>query len=345
MPASHLTFDEFLHAPGPILDVRSPGEYAQGHIPEAVSFPLFSDSERAEVGTCYKQQGRDQAVELGFALAGPKFASFISEAKSLSPQRRVRLHCWRGGMRSEAVAWVLQLAGFEVTLLVGGYKAFRRWVLQQLALPKPILILGGMTGTGKTDILQSLATLGAQVIDLEGLASHRGSSFGALGLPAQPTNEQFENQLALAWAQIDSRNPVWLEAESRRIGLCRIPDPLFHQMEQAPVLEIRRQRAERLAHLVAVYGTINRQELITATERIQRRLGGLRTQQAVAHLQQNQLAAAFDLILDYYDRTYSYDLERRQIRVEPIEASGLTQIELAQRLLAHPLAQPLVGVG
>ncbi|MFM7424404.1 MAG: tRNA 2-selenouridine(34) synthase MnmH [Elainella sp.] len=343
MPASHLSCTEFLYAPGPILDVRSPGEHAQGHIPGAISFPLFSDSERAEVGTCYKQQGRDQAVELGFALAGPKFAGFISAAKDLSPQRRVRLHCWRGGMRSEAVAWVLQMAGFEVTLLIGGYKAFRRWALQQFALPKPVVVLGGMTGTGKTEILHSLVDLGAQVIDLEGLANHRGSSFGALGLPAQPTNEQFENRLALAWSQVNPEMPVWLEAESRRIGLCRIPDPLFQQMAQAPVLEIRRQRTERLAHLVEVYGAIDRQELITATERIERRLGGLRTQQAVAHLQQDQLAAAFDLILDYYDRTYSYDLERRQIQIEPVEASGLSWLEVAQKLLAHPLAHPLTA--
>ncbi|MBN8638517.1 MAG: tRNA 2-selenouridine(34) synthase MnmH, partial [Anaerolineae bacterium] len=246
-----------------------------------VSFPLFSDTERAEVGICYKQQGRDQAVELGFALAGPKFANFIAQAKQLAPQRQLRLHCWRGGMRSAAVAWVLQMAGFEVLLLTGGYKAFRRWAHQQFALPQPMLILGGMTGTGKTDILQALAGLGAQVIDLEGLASHRGSSFGALGLPPQPGNEQFENLLALAWAKLDPALPVWLEAESRRIGLCRIPDPIFAQMEQAQVIEISRTRSERLDYLVEIYGRADRSALIEATERIRKRLGGLRTQQAV----------------------------------------------------------------
>lgn len=315
-----------------MLDVRSPAEFAQGHIPGAVSFPLFSDDERAQVGICYKQQGRDAAVELGFALAGPKFAGFIAHAKALSPERQVRLHCWRGGMRSEAVAWVLEMAGIQVSLLVGGYKAFRRWTHQQFASPKSVVVLGGMTGTGKTAILTALAEQGAQVVDLEALARHRGSSFGALGLLPQPTNEQFENDLALQWWQLDPRLPVWVEAESRRIGLCRIPDAVFRQMEHARVIEISRNRSERLAALVEVYGTADRQELIVATERIRKRLGGLRTQQAVAFLQQGQLAAAFDLILDYYDRTYTYDLQRRQVLVESVEVTGFSAAESARLL-------------
>lgn len=327
-----LPFDRFLQAPGPILDVRSPAEFAQGHIPDAISFPLFSDAERAQVGTCYKQQGRDQAVELGFALAGPKFAGFIAEAKAIAPDRQVRLHCWRGGMRSEAVAWMLEMAGFQVSLLVGGYKAFRRWAHEQFATPKQIVILGGMTGTGKTQILAALAEQGAQVIDLEALANHRGSSFGALGLPPQPTNEQFENQLALQWSQLDPQQPVWLEAESRRIGLCRIPDSVFHQMDTAKIIEISRSRAERLAILVEMYGSADRQALIAATERIRKRLGGLRTQQAVDLLQQNELANASELILDYYDRTYTYDLQRRNVQSVAVDVSGLTPTEAAKLL-------------
>lgn len=321
-----------------MLDVRSPAEYAQGHIPGAVSFPLFTDAERAEVGTCYKQQGRDSAVELGFALAGPKFAEFIAQAKQLAPARCVRIHCWRGGMRSEAVAWVLGMAGFQVALLTGGYKAFRRLTLQQFETVKPIMILGGMTGTGKTDILQALAALGAQVIDLEALASHRGSSFGALGLPPQPTNEQFENDLALQWALLNPQHPVWIEAESRSIGQCRIPPALYDQMSSARMIEICRERVERLSALVAVYGSADRQALITATERICKRLGGLRTQQAVEFLRQDHLSAAFDLILDYYDRTYTYDLQRRKglmesvDAIETMEVTGLQAVEIAQRL-------------
>jgi tRNA 2-selenouridine synthase len=314
-----LTCPEFLDCTTPILDVRSPSEFAQGHLPGAVSFPLFTDAERTEVGICYKQQGREQAVELGFALAGPKFAGFIAQAKQIAPNRQLRLHCWRGGMRSEAVAWVLGLAGFEVSLLKGGYKAFRRWVLQQFEQPKPILILGGMTGTGKTDILQALRELGEPVIDLEHLASHRGSSFGGLGLSPQPTQEQFENQLALAWAALAPQQSVWLEAESRRIGCCRIPDALFGQMERARLLEINRPLSERLAYLVKIYGGFPAEDLITATERIRKRLGGERTQAAVK-------------ILDYYDRTYRYDLQRRQKQAETIDLTGLSAEAAASQI-------------
>lgn len=337
-----LSFTEFLQKYSVILDVRSPAEFAQGHIPGAVSFPLFSDDERAQVGICYKQEGRDRAVELGFAIAGPKFAGFIAYARQLAPDGRVRLHCWRGGMRSEAVAWVLEMAGIEVSLLVGGYKAFRRWTHQQFAMPKSILVLGGMTGTGKTDILTALAAQGAQTIDLEGLASHRGSSFGALGLPPQPTNEQFENQLALQWAELDPDQPVWIEAESRRIGLCRIPDPIFHQMQQARVIEIKRERSERLAALVKGYGAIDRQDLIKATERIHKHLGGLRTKQAVDLLDQGQLAEAFDLILDYYDRTYAYDLQSRDASLDSIDLTGLSAAESAKRLQAQVSLSPIL---
>jgi tRNA 2-selenouridine synthase len=325
---------EFLNAPGLILDVRSPAEYAQGHIPGAISFPLFSDAERSQVGICYKRQGRDQAVELGFAIAGPKFAGFITQAKSLAADGQIRLHCWRGGMRSEAVAWVLQMAGLKVSVLTGGYKAFRRWAQAIFETPKPILVLGGMTGTGKTAILTALASQGAQVLDLEQLASHRGSSYGSLGLPPQPTNEQFENQLAMQWAKFNASSPVWIEAESKRIGTCRIPEALFQQMEQAIVIEITRSRAERLTTLVDVYGATDREELVAATERIQKRLGGLRTQQAVKLLRAGELAEAFKIILDYYDKAYTYDLQRRRAMIHTINIEGLSAFESAVVLLA-----------
>lgn len=327
-----LTPTEFLQAPEIILDVRSPGEHAQAHIPGAISFPLFNDEERAQVGICYKQQGRDQAVELGFAIAGPKFAHFIAQAKDLAPDRRVRLHCWRGGMRSEAVAWVLTMAGFDVTLLAGGYKAFRHWALSTFQQLRPITIVGGMTGTGKTEVLSQLAAQGEQVLDLEALASHRGSSYGSLGLPPQPSNEQFENLIALQWASFDPGRSVWIEAESKRIGTCRIPEVLFQQMEQAPVLEIVRSRAERLAILLDVYGTADINRLIEATERIRKRLGGLRTQQAVELLQQANLKDAFNIILDYYDKTYTYDLKRRIVPIYSINVSGLSASQTATLL-------------
>lgn len=344
-----LPITQFLTLSPVILDVRSPTEFAQGHIPGATSFPLFSDQERAQVGICYKHEGRDAAVELGFAIAGPKFAGFIAQAKQLAPDRQVRLHCWRGGMRSEAVAWVLGIGGFQVSTLAGGYKAFRNWAVAMPQVPRQVLILGGMTGTGKTDVLTALAARGEQVLDLEAIASHRGSSFGGLGLPPQPTTEQFENAIALQWSQVDPQRPVWIEAESNRIGCCRLPEALYQQMQQAPVLELVRPQAERLALLVEVYGCASMADLILATERIRKRLGGLRTQAAIALLQERRLAEAFDLLLSYYDKTYDYDLKRRQVLIHPVDGAGQTADQLALELIQrsrhlqsgyHPVGQP-----
>ncbi|MFH7243436.1 MAG: tRNA 2-selenouridine(34) synthase MnmH [Spirulina sp.] len=332
-----LPIDDFLQHPGPILDVRSPGEYDQGHIPGATSFPLFSDEERAKVGTCYKQVGRDEAVELGFEIAGPKCAEFIRQAKALAPDRSLRVHCWRGGMRSGGLGWILEMAGFTVYTLEGGYKAYRRWVRQVLLTPKPMIILGGMTGTAKTLILQELANLGEPVIDLEHLANNRGSSYGALMLPPQPSTEHYENLLAAAWVRFSEDRPIWLEAESRRVGTCRIPDELFLQMMAAPTLEVTRSVEERLDLLVTIYGEADPRELVIATQRIQKRLGGQRTQAAVDFIQAGDLRSACAIILDYYDRTYRHDLERRGKTIPQFDITGLSPAEAARHLLQASL--------
>ncbi len=337
-----LSIGDFLNAPGIILDVRSPSEYQQARIPGAINFPLFSDAERAQIGTCYKQQGQEAAVELGFALTDGKLAGFIADAKRLTDtalekdgahSRQVRVHCWRGGMRSGAIAWMLDLAGFKVTTLSGGYKAFRHWVLSRFADPKPIAILGGMTGSGKTEILQALIQQGIQVLDLEAIANHRGSSYGALGLPPQPSTEHFENEIATRWAAFDSQKTIWIEAESKRIGQCRVPEALFQQMDCAPVLEITRSRSERIATLVEVYGTADRQELMTATERIRKRLGGQQTKRAIDLIHLGHLAEALEIILAYYDKTYTYDLQRRNVSVYPVDATGRSVAEITELLL------------
>lgn len=330
-----LAIEAFLALDLPLLDSRSPGEYAAGHIPGAISFPLFTNEERAAVGTCYKQHGQENAIELGLGFVGPKLQHFVQrakqltsvrQAKQLTSDRRVRLHCWRGGMRSSSMAWLLETAGFEVMLLQGGYKAFRHWALMQLSRPRPIIILGGMTGTGKTAMLYHLAAAGEQILDLERHANHRGSSYGSLGLPPQPSDEHFGNLIAMDLAQLDPTRPVWIEAESRRIGLCRIPDELFAPMGRAPVIQMERSRPERLAHLLQDYGQLDRQELITATKRLVRKIGDQNAQRAVAAIEAEDLAQAIEIVLDYYDKTYLYDLQRRNVTMH---SSNLTGLDIA----------------
>jgi tRNA 2-selenouridine synthase len=348
--ASSLSIDAFLTTPGLLLDVRSPAEHQQGHIPGAISLPLFSNEERAEVGTCYKQQGHEAAVELGLGIVGPKLLHFVQQAKQLtekfSGDRCLRVHCWRGGMRSSSMAWLLETAGFQVTLLAGGYKTYRQWVHQVLATPKPVLTLGGMTGTGKTGILMELSSRGEQTLDLEALANHRGSSYGNLGLPPQPSTEQFENLLALEWVKMAVDRLVWIEAESRMVGTCRVPDSLFQQMVSAPVVQVLRSRPDRVAILLEVYGTADRTELIAATERLRKRLGGQQTQATIAVIQAGDLTTAIGNVLDYYDKAYCYDLQRRQVPIHSIDAIGLSTPDIATRLIeqARALSPSLLPV-
>ncbi|MHC2993483.1 tRNA 2-selenouridine synthase, partial [Pontibacter sp. HJ8] len=234
----------------PVLDARAPKEYEAGHMPQALSFPIFSDDERARIGTAYKQQGHDPAVLIGLDLFGPKMSRYVQEAEKLAPQKEILVHCWRGGMRSGAMAWLLDFAGFQVHLLQGGYKAYRRLMQEQFELERPLLILGGLTGTGKTDLLPYLQQLGQQTIDLEGIASHKGSAFGSIGMAPQPSTEYFENLLGMELLKLDEHQPLWLEDESISIGRVQMPKPLYNRMQQAPtiVLEVPKQlRVQKLA--------------------------------------------------------------------------------------------------
>ena len=331
--AGGVEIERFLAGSAPIVDVRSPGEFAKGHMPGAISLPLFDDDERAQVGTCYKQRGREAAIELGFDLLGPRLGDLTRRAKAIAPDRYLRVHCWRGGMRSAGVAWLLRTAGFQTTTLEGGYKAFRRWARRVFDAPRSIIVLGGMTGTGKTQALHALRECGAQVLDLEGLAHHRGSSFGSLGLPAQPSNEQFENRIADRLAGFDPAQPVWIEAESRRVGSCCVPEELFRRMNAVPTIEIVRSLDERLTILMDAYGQTDREALVQATERIRKRLGGVRTQRAIELFRENRLDQACAVLLDYYDRTYRYDLKHRRQTPLRLDVTGLSPAATARVLI------------
>ena len=304
---------DFQALPYPILDVRAPIEFAQGHLPGALSLPLFSDEERARIGTTYKQVSQERAVHLGLEFFGPKMSALVKQAQKLAPGKEVRLHCWRGGMRSGAVRWLLELAGFRVHLLDKGYKDYRRAVLASFDTPRLWRVLGGLTGSGKTDVLHALAAAPPPqpVLDLEGIARHKGSAFGAIGQPAQPTQEQFENNLAAVLATLPTDAPVWAEDESRQIGRLTIPPALFGQLQTAPRWVLEVPRAARVAKLAAEYGAEAPAELAAAIERLHKRLGGLATQEALAAVAAGDFPRMVELVLDYYDKTYTYGLAQR----------------------------------
>jgi tRNA 2-selenouridine synthase len=318
--------------PRPAIDEWHPG---------ALSLPLFGDEERAAIGTLYKRQGRRQAVQQGLALVGPRLAALgqvLIEQAALAPGHPLRLHCWRGGMRSASVAWLAGTLDLPVLLLAGGYKRFRRWALARFEQPWPIRLLGGRTGTGKTELLLALQQQGVAVVDLEGLAHHRGSSFGGLGLPPQPSVEHYENRLALALHTHRDAPRIWLEAESSQVGRCRIPAGLWRQMQQAPVLEVRRPLQQRLDHLVSIYGVQDPAALAEATRRIARRLGPGRTTAALEAIERRDWAGACRQMLDYYDRCYDHDLSSHA--VESVDLAALDAEAAAALLLRQGLLRP-----
>ena len=304
-----------------IIDVRSPAEYEHAHIPGAVNLPLFDNDERAMIGTTYKKQSREAAIKAGLPLFGNKMLPMIETVESwmAAAQKENHLtkptlyvHCWRGGMRSAAVAWLLDLYGYKVIQLTGGYKAYRNWVLEQFTIAYPLKVLGGYTGSGKTEILHALQEKNYSVIDLEGLAHHKGSAFGAIGQLAQPSQEMFENILAKKLFEVNkNKKPIWIEDESQRIGTVLIPTPLFHLMRNSTCYFMTIPFEQRLLFILEGYGKFDQQSLIEATERIQKRLGGLETKNAVAHIMQGELKEAFSILLKYYDKWYEKNAQNQ----------------------------------
>jgi tRNA 2-selenouridine synthase len=274
-----------------LLDVRSPGEYRRGHIPGAISFPLFNDEERAKVGTLYKQTGKDAAVLEGLRIVGPKMAGFVEDAARLSPNRKVKLHCWRGGMRSSSVAWLLQQAGFETQVIKGGYKAYRTEVQQFLCKPFPFKVITGPTGSRKTKILHALRDAGEQVIDLEGLANHKGSAFGSLGMESQPSIEHFENLLHQQLLEMDFNRTIWIEDESRKIGTIVLLEAFWKRIKSVPVVLVKLSVEERVKFLVEEYGAFSKEELRSSVQKIAKRLGGQNLNAALEALEAGNLSA------------------------------------------------------
>lgn len=338
-----ITITEFLEKARqlPVLDVRAPKEYAIGHMPQATSFPIFSDEERARVGTAYKQQGHDPAVLIGLDLFGPKMSGFVREAEKLAPQKELLLHCWRGGMRSSSMAWLLEFSGFKVYLLEGGYKAYRHYMHQQIERERPFLILSGFTGSGKTDLLPFLQQQGQQIIDLEGLASHKGSSFGSIGMAQQPGTEHFENLLGMELLQLDPEKPLWLEDESISIGRVQLPKPLFERMQAAPTIVLEVPKELRIQKLAAEYCRTEPAVLEAAILRIKKRLGGLATKEAIEAIHTGDMEKMVDIALTYYDKAYTYELAKKQ-QVLQLPLETLNPEENARRVIEFAKQHQLI---
>ncbi len=378
MAVQKLTIEEFvkLAKEHPVLDVRSPGEYNHAHMPGAYSLPLFTDEERKMVGTAYKQQSREAAIKVGLDYFGVKMKTMVEETEFLVSRfslnsatsnqtpvneqqetRNVLVHCWRGGMRSAGVAWLLDLYGFNVYTLVGGYKAYRKWVLAQFEKDYNFNIIGGYTGSGKTLLLHELKMQHKKIIDLELLANHKGSAFGALGEEPQPKQEMFENLLAENLQSASYKlqeepdpNPpfrglggTYLEDESQRIGNLQIPMPLWNTMRRSPVYFLDIPFTERLGYITNEYGKFEKEKLIEAILRIQKRLGGLQTKMAIEQLQEGHPRECFRILLTYYDKWYSKGLQNREnlsSLLNKIACSGVDTKTNTEKLLSCNTVSP-----
>ncbi len=294
-----------------MVDVRSPGEYMRGHIPGAHLIPLFDNEERMLVGITYKNVNRQTAIKKGLGIVGPKMAEFVRLAEEIAGDNPLLLYCWRGGMRSQSMGWLFDTAGIHTRVLNGGYKHYRRYLRTRFVEARHLLILGGFTGSGKSEILREIALRQQQVIDLEELACHKGSAFGAIGQKPQPTTEQFENNLFERWRKLDLDNTIWLEDESKSIGSIQIPDEIFRTMKCSPVIMISLPLAMRVERLVREYTGCDPSLLLTSIRNISKRLGHENTLAATTALEKGDFHSVADITLRYYDKAYSHTLEKK----------------------------------
>ncbi len=314
IPPPQLTVEEFLkeYKQYPLVDVRSPVEYKNGHIPGAVNIPLFDDHERAEIGTIYKLRGKEDAVLRGLEIVSPKLADFVKSVKSLDKKDRVYVYCFRGGMRSNSFATLMNTAGVKASVVKGGYKAYRKASLEFYSQNLPILLLGGATGSGKTSLLRELKNMGEQVIDLEALAGHKGSAFGAVPGEQQPTQQLFENLLFQEFKQTRGSERLWLEDESFCIGSVKLPYPLWLQMKKAPLIKIELPFSLRIQRLIQEYGQTDKETLKNTILRIRKRLGDKDTRETLQYLENQDAEKVAATLLNYYDSAYRHDHEKKK---------------------------------
>lgn len=298
----------------PIIDVRAPVEYEKGHIAGAINIPIFSDDERSEIGTIYKQKGRVPAIEKGLEFVGPKMKDLAKVALSTAQNEHLKVYCWRGGMRSEKMSWLFELVGINCHVLKGGFKAYRNQLLEDFRDLRKLIVLQGPTGSGKTDVLSALRDKGEQIIDLEKFAHHRGSAFGHIGMEEQPTSLQFQNDMHKEILNFDRNRVIWIESESLSIGKVYLPETLWESMNGAPAIELSIPKQVRIERLVKEYGNFEREVLMLSTKKISKKFGDNNVKAVLKFLEVGDLPAAANLLLDYYDKSYHFSQKKYKNR-------------------------------
>ena len=331
--------EKFRSFKGPLIDVRSPSEYYKGHMPNSINIPLFDNDERSIIGTIYKKEGRKKAVIEGLKFFEKKMELLLDnlfmsiDSYKTIPNKNneffIRIYCSRGGMRSQSIAWLLEKYKLNPITLKGGYKIYRRWVLDSFSKKLNIVVIGGKTGTGKTRLLSLLDKYKYQTIDLEGFACHRGSTFGGLGMKEQPTNEQFENKIAEKLYSFTKIKSIFVEAESANIGKCKIPHEFFNQMKNSKRIEIIRSESDRLDELINTYSVFKKEELQESVLRIKKRLGPQRTKTAIESINMEKWDLVCRCVLDYYDRCYEYE----KVGKENITSLDLTNKKYDEKII------------
>jgi len=331
-----VTLDEFLtlRKELPVVDVRSQGEFLQGHMRQAINIPLLNNEERIAVGTDYKQNGQQEAIRTGFKLVGPRLSDIISETEQLIPNKELLVHCWRGGMRSNNFCQFVEMAGMKTHSLKGGYKAYRSLALESFKKPFNLIMLTGFTGSGKSEVLRALKSKGEQVLDLEGLANHKGSAFGGLLMPPQPTTEQFQNELFEEILLLDPEKRIWVEDESIAIGKIFLPTDFWKTMNRAPLVKMDVAKEIRVQRLVNEYGTAAREEFLAIMGKIVTKLGGQQYNHAKEKLLIGDMNSTIDILLTYYDKAYLKSIEKRNSQLKfSLDWDGVDVDEFTSRMI------------